>query len=106
MFTRSEDDCQPQVKHDLGFGARVIHIKAGPEVPVRPRKLLPTSMSLLKGFIDFAEMEGARYDLIHSHYWLSGLVAEQLRANWQEKIRVTAADYSDVPHLGPYEKSD
>lgn len=86
VFTRSEDDCQPQVKHDLGFGARVIHIKAGPEVPVRPPEIIAHIDEFAQGVIEFAEIEGARYDLIHSHYWLSGLVAEQLRANWQEKF--------------------
>ena len=34
VFTRSQDDCQPMVKHDLGYGARVIHIAAGPEKPI------------------------------------------------------------------------
>ncbi len=33
VFTRSEDDCQPTIRHALGYGARVIHVKAGPEKP-------------------------------------------------------------------------
>lgn len=39
VFTRSQDDCQPRIKHDLGNGGRVIHIPAGPENP----SPLPTS---------------------------------------------------------------
>ncbi|NJN84806.1 MAG: glycosyltransferase family 1 protein, partial [Caldilineaceae bacterium] len=34
VFTRSQDDCQPMVKHELGRGGRVIHIPAGPEQPI------------------------------------------------------------------------
>ncbi|MDA0245322.1 MAG: glycosyltransferase [Chloroflexi bacterium] len=83
VFTRSEDMCEPQVRHDLGFGARVIHIKAGPEVPVRPADILTHLDEFVEGVLDFAEEEAAEYDLIHSHYWLSGLVAEGLRDAWE-----------------------
>ena len=32
VFTRSQDDHVPRVLHDLGYGNRVVHIPAGPEV--------------------------------------------------------------------------
>jgi D-inositol-3-phosphate glycosyltransferase len=82
VFTRSEDECQPRIKHDLGYGARVIHIPAGPEVPVRPTDILPYLSQFVAGVVAFAEQEQVQYDLIHSHYWLSGLVAEELQAIW------------------------
>lgn len=82
VFTRSEDMCQPQVKHDLGYGARVIHVKAGPEVPVRPPEILPHLDEFVDGVLEFAAHENAAYDVIHGHYWLSGLVAEKLRDAW------------------------
>ena len=82
VFTRSEDACQPQVRHDLGYGARVIHIKAGPEVPVRPADILAHLDEFVAGVLAFAKEEQAEYDLIHSHYWLSGLVGEGLREAW------------------------
>ena len=34
VFTRSQDDHQPHIKHDLGNGNRVFHIPAGPERPL------------------------------------------------------------------------
>lgn len=83
VFTRSEDDCQPQIKHDLGYGARVIHIKAGPEVPVRPPEIIAHIGEFVDGMLAFAEAENAEYDLIHSHYWLSGMVAESLKKAWE-----------------------
>ncbi|MCA9979377.1 MAG: glycosyltransferase [Anaerolineales bacterium] len=85
VFTRSEDECQPRVKHDLGYGARVIHIPAGPEVPVRPPEILNHLDEFVQGVLAFAETENAHYDLIHSHYWLSGLVAGELRTAWENK---------------------
>lgn len=82
VFTRSQDDCQPMIKHDLGFGGRVIHIPAGPEKPL-PLAEIPAYLDeFAQGVLNFATAEGLHYDLIHSHYWLSGLVAEKLRAAW------------------------
>jgi D-inositol-3-phosphate glycosyltransferase len=82
VFTRSEDDCQPTIKHDLGFGARVIHVKAGPEKPIPVADIENYLDDFVDGVLEFALQEGARYDLIHSHYWLSGLVAERLSQTW------------------------
>jgi D-inositol-3-phosphate glycosyltransferase len=82
VFTRSQDDCQPRVKHDLGFGARVIHIPAGPEKPIPIAEVGHYLNEFSEGVLAFADTENIEYDLIHSHYWLSGLVADQLRRAW------------------------
>ncbi len=82
VFTRSQDDCVPMVVHDLGYGARVIHIPAGPEAPIPVAEVGNYIDEFTEGVLLFAEAEGLHYDLIHSHYWLSGMVAEKLRAAW------------------------
>jgi D-inositol-3-phosphate glycosyltransferase len=82
VFTRSEDDCQPTVRHDLGRGARVIHVRAGPERPIPVGDIAGYLPEFMDGVVAFANAEGLSYDLIHSHYWLSGLVAEGLRRAW------------------------
>ncbi len=82
VFTRSQDDCQPMIKHDLGNGGRVIHIPAGPEKPIPVAEISHYLDEFTDGVLHFARAEGLEYDLIHSHYWLSGLVAEQLRQAW------------------------
>lgn len=83
VFTRSQDDCQPRVKHELGQGGRVIHVPAGPEKPIPVAEIGNYLDEFTDGVLAFAEAEGVTYDLIHSHYWLSGLVAEQLQQNWR-----------------------
>lgn len=82
VFTRSQDDCQPRIKHELGPGGRVIHIPAGPEKPIPVAEVGNYLDEFAEGVLAFAEAEGIHYDLIHSHYWLSGLVAEQLQRAW------------------------
>jgi D-inositol-3-phosphate glycosyltransferase len=82
VFTRSQDDCQPMIKHDLGCGSRVVHIPAGPEKPIPVAQIFQYLSEFTENVLAFAAAEGIHYDLIHSHYWLSGLVAEQLQRVW------------------------
>ncbi|MFQ5434046.1 MAG: glycosyltransferase, partial [Anaerolineae bacterium] len=82
VFTRSQDDCVPRVVHDLGENGRVIHIPAGPEKPIPVPDITQYLDEFVQGVLDFAQSENIQYDLIHSHYWLSGLVAEKLRDAW------------------------
>lgn len=83
VFTRAEGEPQPQISHDLGTGVRVIHIKAGPQSSIQPVDILPHINTFVAGILAFAAAEQRTYDLIHAHYWLSGLVAGKLKAAWQ-----------------------
>lgn len=80
VFTRAHDPDEPQIV-PLGDGARVIHLEAGP-----PDTTLDDLHSYTSAFSEsvslFQEREGIRYDLIHSHYWLSGIVAIELATLW------------------------
>ncbi len=82
VYTRSQDDCQPMIKRELGPGGRVIHIAAGPERPIPVGDIPPHLDEFAANVVNFADQEGIHYDLIHSHYWLSGLVAEKLCQSW------------------------
>jgi D-inositol-3-phosphate glycosyltransferase len=82
VFTRSQDEHVPHVLHDLGFGNRVVHVPAGPEHPI-PKVELPEHIpQFVEGIEQFAEEKNIHYDLIHSHYWLSGLAGEALSDAW------------------------
>jgi D-inositol-3-phosphate glycosyltransferase len=83
VFTRSQDEHVPHVLHDLGYGNRIVHIEAGPETPLSKDTLAEYIPDFIQGIQDFADKKELRYDLIHSHYWLSGLVAIELRKKWQ-----------------------
>lgn len=86
VFTRSQDEHVPYVSHDLGFGNRVVHIPAGPELPMPKKELAGHIPQFVAGIRQFAAERGIRYDIIHSHYWMSGLAAEQLKAEWRAPI--------------------
>jgi D-inositol-3-phosphate glycosyltransferase len=83
VFTRSQDEHVPHVLHDLGFGNRVVHIPAGPETPLPKKDLSNFLPQFVEGIKNFAAEKEIQYDLIHSHYWLSGLAAESLQSTWK-----------------------
>jgi D-inositol-3-phosphate glycosyltransferase len=82
VYTRSQDEHVPHVLHDLGFGNRIVHVPAGPETPV-PKDELPNYLGeFVSGVLSFAEARDLSYDILHAHYWLSGLVGLELRRRW------------------------
>jgi D-inositol-3-phosphate glycosyltransferase len=82
VFTRSQDEHVPHVLHDLGYGNRVVHVPAGPEQPFPKKQLAGYLPEFVEGIKQFAAEKGIRYDIIHSHYWMSGLAAEMLSDAW------------------------
>lgn len=82
VFTRSQDEHVPHVVHELGFGNRVVHVPAGPETPKAKSELANYIPEFADWIIQFAAEKGIKYDVIHSHYWMSGLAAEILSDAW------------------------
>ncbi|MCP4544714.1 MAG: glycosyltransferase family 1 protein [Chloroflexi bacterium] len=79
---------QPDDSHaeGLGRGARIIHIPAGPERPYDKHKVYDHLPEFVDGVVAQAEADGIRYDVLHSHYWLSGVAAHELRERWGAPI--------------------
>jgi len=86
VFTRSQDPQIRRVSRRLGDCVRVIHLPAGPEAPYNKNLTYDHLDEFVGGVRMFAEAEGSRYDVLHSHYWLSGLAARDLRAAWGTPI--------------------
>ncbi len=76
VYTRSQDEHVPHVVHDLGYGNRVVHVPAGAEWPL-PRKELVEYIPAFVGYIlEFTNKKNLKYDVIHGHYWMSGIAGE------------------------------
>jgi len=81
IFTRWTNEQQPRIVQ-LHPNVRVIHIKAGPIAPI-PKDDLYEYLPIFAQHIDeFRRSEAREYDLLHSHYWLSGVAAMQLAQRW------------------------
>lgn len=86
VFTRSQDDHVPHVMHNLGYCNRVVHIPAGPEVPLPKKELTHYIPLFAREIQQFALEKNIHYDLIHSHYWMSGIAAETLKSEWNVPV--------------------
>lgn len=86
VYTRSQDPEIPRICSGLGNGGRVIHLPAGPEHPYDKNRVYDHLAEFVDGVIAQAEADGVRYDVLHSHYWLSGAAALELRRRWGAPI--------------------
>ena len=78
IFTRRANNDHPDVV-DLGNGVRVIHLNVGP-VNGLTKEVLPTLIPELSEAFKAALTKDVEYDIIHSHYWISGKVAMPVAA--------------------------
>ena len=85
VFTRHHDSLDPQIV-TLAPGARLVHLPAGaPSLDKNSvYELLPIFAAQMRRFCIINRLS---FDLISTHYWLSGLVGMPLASEW------------DVPHV-------
>jgi len=85
VFTRSQNPTIPRVV-PLGERARVIHLPAGDEAPMARERIHGHLDEFVDG-VDAWRIAGSiDYDLIHGHYWLSGVAALALKARWSVPV--------------------
>ncbi|MFC1919281.1 glycosyltransferase [Chloroflexota bacterium] len=89
IFTRYRNCDHPCVV-ELGDGVRLIHLNAGESVDMSKYDLYPYMPEFAANVVHFQQSNNLKYDLIHSHYWLSVWVGEILQACWK------------VPHLATF----
>jgi D-inositol-3-phosphate glycosyltransferase len=82
VFTRQQGEHVETVV-PLAEHARVIHVPAGPPHYMSKERVVEHLPEFICNMRDFAQREGRQYDLIHSHYWLSGRVAGYFKSAWQ-----------------------
>src|SRR5512142_3020488 len=62
VFTRSQDEHVPHVLHDLGFANRVVHVPAGPEIPLHKEELAGYLPEFVAGIKSFTQEKKLKYD--------------------------------------------
>jgi D-inositol-3-phosphate glycosyltransferase len=77
IFTRSQNAEIPMVV-PFKERIRIIHLKAGPEAPYDKNQVWSHLPEFLDNLEQFTREEQHTYNLIHSHYWLSGWVGAQI----------------------------
>jgi len=84
LYTRATSTDDPPVV-ELQPGVRLLHLPAGPPAPV-PKQTLPRYLcAFLCALLRAGERYGP-YDILHSHYWVSGWVARLARERWDSPM--------------------
>ncbi len=78
VFTRCDSDQLQQVVDWLP-GARIIHVPAGPPTFVPKEAMLPYMEQFGRFVIRFARRQKIPYDLVHANFFMSGMVAQQIK---------------------------
>ena len=79
VFTRRDNPDVPEVL-EWAPNVRIINLTAGPATFLLKDELWVFMPAFRDAFLDFAERNETRYDLIHSNFWMSGWVATELQS--------------------------
>ena len=81
IFTRKEYASAPG-ELDVPDGCHLVHIHAGPEKPLDKDGLFYHLPEFYEQVNAWTRENGVEFDLVQSHYWLSGWVARRLSGLW------------------------
>lgn len=70
-------------------GVRIVHIKAGPIETMPKESLYDFMPEFTDGIVTFIKTEGISYELIHANFWMSAMVAADLKRMMQIPFVVT-----------------
>lgn len=89
IYTRATRPSQGETV-EVEPGLRVINIVAGPYEGLSKEELPTQLAAFAGGVVSYAKCFDIDYDVIHSHYWLSGQVGWLLRDLWEAPLVHTA----------------
>lgn len=81
IFTRRTNKHIPTIVQ-ISPQVRVIHIQAGPPAPIQKHELIEYTFEFAQRIDEFRLKAHRHYDVLHSHYWLSGTAALKLARHW------------------------
>jgi len=81
VFTRFHGDGHPEIL-EVTDNVRFFHVPAGEDRRIHKLDIYPHLAGFLCKLEKLRQKEPVRYDLIHSHYWLSGRVGAWVRESW------------------------
>src|SRR5437867_8769254 len=85
VFTRAQNSAIPGVEA-LGTLARGVSLPAGAEAPMVRERIHEHLDEFVDGVEAWRMARSIDYDLIHAHYWLSGVAALTLKRRWSVPV--------------------
>jgi D-inositol-3-phosphate glycosyltransferase len=81
VYSRRENDQQP-IQEVYSRGTRVIRIPIGPPEEIQEERIIPLLKDIAAWIPSHQIQQGLRYSLVHSHYYLSGVVGIHMKDTW------------------------
>jgi len=81
VYTRAHESLHDHIV-EFGHNARIIHLKAGEGEEIEKLAIYPHLADFARDLENFRIRNGLHYDLIHSHYWLSGRAGKWIQRWW------------------------
>ncbi len=108
IYTRAGDGLAGGDALRISKNVRLVPLDLGPDVDATKTALYPHLARFFHALERFREQEGVRYDVIHSHYWLSGQAGLWARKAWGAPHLTTFHTLAAVKKLvcGPESQSD
>jgi len=78
IFTRRDSERLPEIAEWVN-GIRIIHVPAGPPDYIPKEQLLPFMGDFANYVLQFFKCQRKGYDLVHPNFWMSGLVACEIK---------------------------
>lgn len=88
IFTRSSDKNNQEVV-EVSSNLRVMHIVAGKEEKIEKKKLILHIPEFLTNMYHFIYENKVSYDLVYSHYYLSGIIGLKIKEKYKIPLFVT-----------------
>lgn len=87
IFTRSQHKDNPNIV-EISPNLRLIHLLGGPPAPVAKKSLLQYIPDFLKSYRSFTKKYNLAYDILHCHYYLSGLIGLAIQKESNKNVPI------------------
>lgn len=78
VFTRKEDESAPVIQ-EMKEGYRLINVPAGPAKKIPKEEILPLMEEFSDFMLDYISSRERKFDVIHSNFFMSGMVASEIK---------------------------
>lgn len=85
IYTRSQHPTNPATV-EIAPNLRLFHLKAGPQEPVPKKELINFLPEFVDNFQKLQHKKNIKYNLLHCHYYLSGLIGLELKKYYKIPI--------------------
>ena len=82
IYTRHSPDTRDRIM-ELDPGVRLIHLRLGNNHHLSKTEMVPHLKDFFRELEQFRSTHGLEYNLIHSHYWLSGMLGMWAQKTWK-----------------------